>query len=138
MYEREPGVLVIDLVTDDVGCVIDRMLSCKRIVSSTLRGLIVAYAYGIPNAWIEFSGRIKGDGTKFLDYLQSVGRSAPQPIDAKSRAYSCEELMDLVVPNAAVWDAEELGRPMFCGGGGSKPLCKFLYRSMCVTQGQGS
>lgn len=137
-YEGQPGVLVIDLATDDVESVIDRMLSCRRIVSSSLHGLIVADAYGIPSAWIQFSGRIKGDGTKFLDYLQSVGRSATQPIDATSRMYSCAELVDLVVPDAAVWDGEELARAMFCDERGIKPSCKFLYRSLRGTDGTSS
>jgi hypothetical protein len=52
--------------------VVDRIRSCKAIISSSLHGIIVAHAYGIPAAWL-YSPRLNGDGTKFRDYAASVG-----------------------------------------------------------------
>jgi hypothetical protein len=66
-----PGVKFIN-VFDDVESVCRQIASCERIVSSSLHGLILAHAYGIPAAWFELSP-IGGDGTKFLDYFESVG-----------------------------------------------------------------
>lgn len=66
-----PGVRVIDYGTGDIERIIDEMLSCKRIVSSSLHGLIVADTYGIPNAWLA-SGTPRGGEFKFHDYFASV------------------------------------------------------------------
>lgn len=50
--------------------------ACSSILSSSLHGLIVADAYGIPNALAKFGDGIGGDGMKYWDYLVSVGRAA--------------------------------------------------------------
>lgn len=49
------------------------ILECREVLSSSLHGIIVAHAYGIPAAWVRFSNRLNGDGTKFADYAASVG-----------------------------------------------------------------
>lgn len=66
-----PGVRLIDLGTDRVEETLDAILACKRIVSSSLHGLVVADAYGIPAAWLE-SGTPNGRDYKFHDYALSV------------------------------------------------------------------
>jgi pyruvyltransferase len=67
------GVKIIELLTDDVEGVIDQMRSCRRIISTSLHGLIIADAYKIPNSWlIAETGR--GKEFKFWDYLISVGK----------------------------------------------------------------
>lgn len=53
--------------------VLKAIWSCKRIISSSLHGIIAAHAYGIPAAWVQFSDKLTGDGTKFHDHAQSVG-----------------------------------------------------------------
>lgn len=67
------GVKLIDLGTDEVDRVVDEMTSCKRIITSSLHGLIIADAYGIPNAWL-FSSSPKGFEFKFYDYFLSVNK----------------------------------------------------------------
>jgi pyruvyltransferase len=47
---------------------IKEILSCEKIISTTLHGLIIANAYKVPAAWWEFDNSLMGDGTKFLDY----------------------------------------------------------------------
>ena len=76
-----PEILIIDLAhyekwTD----VIDQIYSCDMILSSSLHGLIVSDAYGIPNCWIELSGKISGGYTKFRDYGTSVQRDLGEPL----------------------------------------------------------
>ena len=66
-----PGVKLIDLSRDDIEGVIDDVLSCRKIITSSLHGLIVADAYGIPNAWLA-STSPRGGEYKFLDYFASV------------------------------------------------------------------
>ena len=67
------GVRLIDLGTDDVEPTLDMMLSCEKIITSSLHGLIIADAYGIPNAWL-FSSSPKGREYKFYDYFLSVDK----------------------------------------------------------------
>ena len=69
--EVGPGVRVIDYGSGDIERVIDEMLTCKRIVTSSLHGLIVSDAYGIPSAWLA-SGTPRGGEFKFHDYFASV------------------------------------------------------------------
>tara|TARA_R110000850_G_scaffold25797_1_gene74151 strand:- start:3359 stop:4174 length:816 start_codon:yes stop_codon:yes gene_type:complete len=72
LYENEPNVLLIDLMTNDIEATTDLFLQCERIVSSSLHGLIVSHAYGIPAVWVQFSDSLFGDGIKFRDYFESV------------------------------------------------------------------
>lgn len=51
---------------------IDELCSCSVVVSSSLHGLILAEAYGIPTVWAEFSHNVNGNGFKFKDYYASV------------------------------------------------------------------
>lgn len=60
--------------------IIDMINECRFILSSSLHGLILADAYEIPNAWIEFSDKVAGDGFKFRDYFSAVGRSERKPV----------------------------------------------------------
>ncbi|WP_146010735.1 polysaccharide pyruvyl transferase family protein [Halomonas heilongjiangensis] len=67
------GVKKIFLKTEDVESVIKDMLSCKRIITSSLHGLIIADSYGIPSAWLE-SHTPKGGDFKFYDYFLTVNK----------------------------------------------------------------
>jgi hypothetical protein len=67
------GTIVVDLRTNDVEGTTRDILSCRRILSSSLHGLIVAHSYGIPAVWQRYSGRLFGDDIKFRDYFLSVG-----------------------------------------------------------------
>ena len=69
--EIGPGVRIIDLGTSDVEGVIEAMLSCRRIVTGSLHGLIIADAYGIPSAWAR-SKTAYGGQYKFYDYFATV------------------------------------------------------------------
>lgn len=65
------GVRLIELKTDDIEGTLDAILSCKRIISTSLHGLILADAYGIPNSWL-IAETGWGKEYKFWDYLLSV------------------------------------------------------------------
>lgn len=63
----------------------NKILSCKRIISSSLHGLIIADSYGIPNSWVKFSDKIGvNDNFKYWDYFASVGRECKEPIVIKT------------------------------------------------------
>lgn len=72
-YEIPKEMAVIDLKTKDIELVIDTIRSCEFIISSSLHGLIVAHAYGIPALWVNLSdAKLMGNNVKFYDYFESL------------------------------------------------------------------
>lgn len=112
------GEGVVDLDLRQVGygemeSVIDRLLTCRAVVSTSLHGLVLAAAYGIPARWARFSGAprpIAGDGTKFLDFLRSVGLPDQEPLDLSQLEVLDDSLLAHVDPATAhaEFDAEAL------------------------------
>ena len=72
---------------------IDRVCECDAVFSSSLHGLIVAEAFGIPNYWISVSDKVIGKGFKFRDYFASIGK----PITAPIILDETSDLADLMV-----------------------------------------
>lgn len=81
-HDRYKGCKIID-VFKPIEEVIDDISSCSLIYSSSLHGIIVAHAYGIPAMWIQISDSICGDKTKYRDYYASVGMDVPHPADCR-------------------------------------------------------
>ncbi|MFD2557061.1 polysaccharide pyruvyl transferase family protein [Sphingobacterium tabacisoli] len=65
---------IIDPRSRDIVGVTKQITASKYILSTSLHGIIVAHAYGIPALWIK-KGYIHTDGFKFDDYFSSVGIS---------------------------------------------------------------
>lgn len=66
-------------IQGDWQTVIEEINSCERIISSSLHGMIVAEAYGIPACWVRYSNKIKGGNFKFHDYLLGTERQIIYP-----------------------------------------------------------
>lgn len=100
IFHDIPGVIVIDLMTLDVEEVTWQILQCEKTISSSLHGIIVSHAYGIPSIWIEFSNKIFGDGVKYKDYFESVKIPFYKPIRAKE-SFRKEEILNIfnIIPN---------------------------------------
>lgn len=94
-YKDEKSIKVISLLNDNVEAVIDDILSCEKIISSSLHGLIVGHAYQKRCVWVKFSEKVFGDGVKFEDYFLSIGLSALQPIIVKEKL-NLEHLNNIV------------------------------------------
>lgn len=65
------GILKNSIVIDvfqDVEDVLRQIASCEFVLSSSLHGLVVADSFGVPNAWIKFAEKLRGDDFKFRDY----------------------------------------------------------------------
>ncbi|GMU51006.1 MAG: exoV-like protein [Candidatus Xenobia bacterium] len=75
--EVDPGrretVLEIDVLAG-VDQVVTAAARCRRIVSSSLHGIILADSLGIENWWDPHPG-VLGDGFKFRDYASSFGET---------------------------------------------------------------
>lgn len=79
--EIDSGTLsykVID-IERSIDEVVEEILSCDYILSSSLHGIITAHAYGIPATWWIASDNLKGGSFKFFDYYLSTGISDPMP-----------------------------------------------------------
>jgi hypothetical protein len=71
-YKDDASIKIINLLNDDIEDVTRQIMSCKRIISSSLHGVIVSHSYNIPCVWVKFSDKLFGDDVKFHDYLESV------------------------------------------------------------------
>lgn len=80
LFNNDPDILVVDLMTLDVEEVTRQIMSCKKTISSSLHGIIVSQAYNIPSVWVKFSNKLFGDGVKYLDYFESIAIKPYDPI----------------------------------------------------------
>jgi pyruvyltransferase len=62
---------ILDIRTTEVDSFVKELTSCQYILSTSLHGIILSHAYGIPALWIKH-GYIETDGFKFYDYFSSV------------------------------------------------------------------
>lgn len=72
-FQKEYGEYykILDIRTADVENFIAELTSCRYVLSTSLHGIILSHAYGIPALWIK-KGYIHTDGFKFHDYFSSV------------------------------------------------------------------
>ena len=70
--------------TEGIERFISEVCSCEAIISTSLHGIIIANAYGIPARWARFGGgakKVHGDDMKFEDYFASVAMPLQAPLD---------------------------------------------------------
>ena len=95
------NIILIDIVnygkwTD----FIDKVVACEKIMSSSLHGIIISDAYGIPNIWVSFTGDVGGNGYKFNDYFLSVNKDISKPFN-----FSFEKTPDFYLSLISSWTA---------------------------------
>ena len=79
--KKHPEFLFIDLQNyKDWHDIIDQILSCEKIISSSLHGSIISDAYGVPNVRVKFSDKIVGGNFKYDDYNLAVRQCTIEPI----------------------------------------------------------
>lgn len=71
-YLESDEVKVID-IRGGLWSTVNAVCECEHIVSTSLHGLILADAYGIPNAWAKLGDDIPGGTFKFNDYYRAIG-----------------------------------------------------------------
>ncbi len=65
-------IIMIDL-RKDIQTILNQIINCEFIISSSLHGIIIPQSYDIPSLRVSFTNRIIGDGIKYNDYFDSVG-----------------------------------------------------------------
>ena len=82
-FKSDDSVLIIHMTGyDKWEDVVRQVLSCEFVVSSSLHGIIISEAYGVPNLWAEIREPIIGDISrrfKFHDFFMSIGLDRPTP-----------------------------------------------------------
>lgn len=63
---------ILNVRTKDVKSFVDQLNKYKYVLSTSLHGLIISHAYGIPAIWIKH-GWICSSEFKFHDYFSAVG-----------------------------------------------------------------
>lgn len=93
-YKDQEDIVIIDMMTVEVEAKTIAFLQCEKIISSSLHGVIVSHAYGIPAVWQKFSDKPFGDDIKYQDYLESVQLDSYKPA-IRTTEYSEVELQEL-------------------------------------------
>ena len=101
---RKGGFHMIDALAPPLD-VVREIVSCELVYSSSLHGLIVAEAFGVPAVWVEFGEGVVGRGFKFRDYYLASGRTPPKPLDWRRRSVG---LGVTTPPDIAVPDLDAL------------------------------
>lgn len=81
---------IIDLRTRDVEYVISEITSSRYILSTSLHGIIVSHAYGIPALWIKYNA-LEKDDIKFYDYFSSVDIDIYKGFNNLSKIFETEK-----------------------------------------------
>lgn len=95
-YKNDDEVKIIDVLLSPEDFV-DEVLSCEKIISSSLHGLIISMAYGIPSLWVKFTNGVLGDGTKFNDFFDSVKIPRQNFLDLRdSASFATKEFLSKI------------------------------------------
>lgn len=79
LRETSGSISIINVASADVVAVARSIWNCGFVISSSLHGLVVSHAYGIPAVWMK-SGLLGTDDFKFKDYFSSVGIPFYEPV----------------------------------------------------------
>ena len=81
-------------VFDNIESFIAKMCRCRVVVGSSLHGLILADACEVPSVRVVIGDSLGGDGVKYSDYYESVGRDIARTLPWRTaRAWSTEDLV---------------------------------------------
>ena len=97
-------ILFIDILREETKITefIDDICSCEKIISSSLHGIIIANAYGIPAKWFIIDN-LPLEGSpykKFYDYFISVNMPIQQPLILDENCFITNKIklnMDMTV-----------------------------------------
>lgn len=83
--------------------VIREMLRCKKIVTSSLHGMVIADLFERPSCLVRVSDKIAGDGFKYVDYWSFINATPYAPIPIERR----DQIEAMLSRNAVKFDKSE-------------------------------
>ena len=95
-------------VQQPVTSFVDQLISCEFVASSSLHGIIISHAYGIPAAWVQFSPLPSGDDSKFHDYFLSIGQPTRAPVQLTLARIDYDEIVANLQPPKVNLDLDRL------------------------------
>jgi hypothetical protein len=95
IFRNDNNIKVIKLLTSNIEETTKEITLCKKIISSSLHGVVVPQAYNIPSLWVKFSDKLHGDDVKFFDYFESLGIEYKEIIYLKEHEVNYDYLMNL-------------------------------------------
>lgn len=96
-YHDDDDIAVVNLTLSDFNTIeniIDKINMAEKTVSSSLHGIVISHAYGIPCLWAKFNQNLWGDGVKFHDYFSYYDISN-QIVDMRSDRLTVTEIEEL-------------------------------------------
>ncbi len=103
VLDAEPRLKLID-PREECASVCKEIAACAHVLSSSLHGLIVADAYGVPNTWL-YPG--VQSHFKYYDYAASVGRALPVPLRLEAVPDALARLPETMAYNDGITAAQE-------------------------------
>ena len=101
----ELGMKIID-IRQATSKMLDELSNVRKVLSSSLHGLILSDAMNLPNGRVQFSSRVIGGDFKFQDYCQSVGRRhVNHPLDQHC---SIQKIERIALNDSLEWDADAI------------------------------
>ena len=93
---------------------INELCSCEKIFSSSLHGVIVAQAYGVPAQWITVKNTPihQDQNFKFEDYFLGTKQEVQKPIPIEFQADDLENLKKIVAPKVKAKELRETGNKL--------------------------
>jgi pyruvyltransferase len=95
LVAAEPALVRID-VRGEAGAVCRQIAACRHVIASSLHGLIVADAYGVPSTWLAPRDQ---SALKYIDYGASVGRDMATPVALADIPALLKTLNDASLPH---------------------------------------
>lgn len=106
LHPLQDGEGVIDILAP-IEQVANEVASCDLVVSSSLHGLILADALGVPNTRMRITDKVAGGDFKFHDYSLAVGRPLTPAVDIQAET-TVSELHDAAFRGPVDVDLEAL------------------------------
>jgi pyruvyltransferase len=78
-----PNSITLD-ITEEPKIFLEKMLKCKKIISSAMHGLIAADSFNIPNIRMIVDDKIVGGDFKYNDYYSAFGFDNHEKIDLRT------------------------------------------------------